>query len=265
MSSVFGGDYSAVYELLYDGKDSEREASYVAALIQRYAPGARSLLDLGAGTGRHGRRIAALGYDVVGVERSPQMLALAQPPSATERFTCLVGDACTIALGRNFDAVSSLFHVVSYQTQDSEVHALLTNVKRHLAPGGCFVFDVWHADAVLQQRPEVRVARRESEAVRLVRIAEPVLHEAEHVVEVVYTMFVENKRTGTIKRIDERHRMRYFTAAEIERFAAGAGLHVAHSEEWLTGSPPSAATWGVCYVATASPAGTALPVHAGSS
>lgn len=255
MSGVFG-DYSAFYDLLYGGKDSEREAEYVATLIRQHAPGARSVLDLGAGTGRHGRRMAARGYEVVGVERSPQMLAIARSGSgaaASGEFSCVEGDACTVSLNRSFDAVCSLFHVVSYQTRDSEARALFSNVKRHLAAGGCFVFDVWHAEAVLAQRPELRVARRESDAIRLVRIAEPRMDEEARVVEVVYTMFVEDKASGAIKRIDESHRMRYFARDEIARLAEEAGLRVVRSEEWLSGAQPSAKTWGVCYVATANP------------
>ena len=39
------------YDDLYEGKDYAAEADYVDALIQRYSPGAQSLLDLGCGIG----------------------------------------------------------------------------------------------------------------------------------------------------------------------------------------------------------------------
>jgi SAM-dependent methyltransferase len=250
-AEVFG-EYGSFYDLLYANKESDREADYVATLIRSHAPAARSLLDLGCGTGRHGCRMAARGYEVVGVERSARMLEAARASAAalgSNRFVCIDGDACTVELGRTFDAISALFHVVSYQTRDDELRALFENVERHLAPGGCFVFDVWHADAVLALRPEVRVARRESETLRLTRIAEPTLDAGARVVEVAYTMFIESKQTDAIRRIEERHRLRYFSREEIEQVAAGAGFRLVESEEWLTKAPPSAQTWGVCYVA----------------
>src|SRR5271169_1747382 len=92
--------YSAFYDLLYLDKDYTAEADYVAATVRSAAPTARSILELGSGTGRHGRLLAAMGFDVHGIERSPEMVFLAQStsgPSSSEgagAFTCEVGDLC---------------------------------------------------------------------------------------------------------------------------------------------------------------------------
>src|SRR5689334_18634750 len=50
------GEYGQLYDLLYATKDSDAEAAYVAKLIERWTRKAGTLLDLGCGTGRHGRR-----------------------------------------------------------------------------------------------------------------------------------------------------------------------------------------------------------------
>ena len=46
----------------------------------------------------------------------------------------------------------------------------------------------------------------------------------------------------------EEHLMRYLFPAEIEALGAAAGLRLATTEEFLTGRPPSADTWGVAYL-----------------
>ena len=47
--------YAAFYDLLYRDKDYAAEAEYVARTIRSIVPDARTILELGSGTGRHGR------------------------------------------------------------------------------------------------------------------------------------------------------------------------------------------------------------------
>ena len=168
MADVFDA-YSRYYDLLYRDKDYEAEADYIAGLLQTYGSG-RELLEFGSGTGRHARLLAGLGYRIVGVERSPEMVARAEH---TDGFACIQGDICNVHLGRTFDAVLSLFHVVSYQTSNSAVCAVFDRAADHLRPGGLFIFDVWYSPAVYAQRPQVRVKRLADGEVDILRIAEP--------------------------------------------------------------------------------------------
>jgi hypothetical protein len=77
--SVFG-NYARYYDLLNKDKDYEKEADYVHGLIQRYAPGSKTILDLGCGTGRHDFLLAEKGYSVTGIDMSEQMLSIANDP-----------------------------------------------------------------------------------------------------------------------------------------------------------------------------------------
>jgi hypothetical protein len=56
--------YAAYYDLIYRDKDYAAEAEYVARLIRSSVPASRAILELGSGTGRHGRLLAAMGFDV---------------------------------------------------------------------------------------------------------------------------------------------------------------------------------------------------------
>ena len=246
------GKYSAYYDLLYREKDYAAEAAYVARKIRETRPAARSILELGSGTGRHGRLLAQMGFDVHGIERSAEMVAVAQAGDeardAAGAFTCEVGDICTADLGRTFDAVISLFHVISYQTAEPALQAAFRVAADHLAPGGVFLFDVWHGPAVLAQQPEVRVKEVADGAHRVRRTARPE-HDADaHTVKVVFDMECADLTTGEQARFSEEHPMRYIFPAEIQRLAKGCGLRLAATEEFLTGRPPSPDTWGVAYM-----------------
>ena len=246
--------YAASYDLLYRDKNYAGEAAYVHRLIQQFKMDAKSIVELGSGTGKHACLLGQAGYSVHGVERSPGMLAAAQQtpiPSLTSMVSFSLGDVRTVRLGRTFDVAISLFHVASYQTTNDDLLAYFKTARAHLKSGGMFVFDAWYGPAVLTDRPVVRVKRVENETAALVRIAEPVWLPNENCVEVKYQLLVTNRTTGAIEEVRESHLMRYLFLPEVRLLLDVCGFRLEHAEEWMTGASPGAHSWGVCFVAQA--------------
>ena len=252
MTSGVFDDYSQYYDLLYKDKDYEAETAYIIDLIEKYSSGgAKTILEFGSGTGIHGSLLAKKGYSVYGIEMSPDMVKRAKAREVESERGCFkstVGDIRKINLDMSFDVILSLFHVISYQTTNEDLKSTFENAAYHLKQGGCFIFDVWYAPAVLSIKPTVRVMTIDDNEIQLTRIAEPVLYEDKNIVEVNYTLFVENIADNSFQRINETHRMRYFTTPEIMLFLNQYGFELLHSEEWMTGNMPSINTWGVCYI-----------------
>jgi SAM-dependent methyltransferase len=247
MSQVFDA-YARYYDLLYRDKDYASESEYVAAHIRKLAPQAKRILELGCGTGAHAEHLARLGYFVHGVDMSEAMLARAETRKASlsstvaDRLSFSLGDVRTIRTGHTYDAVISLFHVMSYQTSNADLEAAFDTASVHLQPGGLFLFDFWYGPAVLMQRPEVRVKRLADEDIKVTRIAEPEMHVNENVVDVSYTVFIETKTTGLIEQLHETHRMRYFFLPELERYH-GVIWKVSVSEDWMGNRSLSEQSW----------------------
>ena len=250
MSQTAFQSYSQYYDLIYADKDYANETTYILAVLARHGLRARTLLELGCGTGRHALLLAERGFDVIGIERSPGMAeeAIRRSASLTSgSFTCRIGDIRTTGLGETFDAVLSLFHVVSYQTTDDDVRAVFNAASAHLLPGGLFFFDVWHGPAVLAQRPSIRTKRVEGQ-ISILRIAEPELDIERRRVTVTLKVLVKDRSSGKLQKIKEVHFMRYFFPSEIDMFASDSGFEVTCSEGFLTGAMPSESTWSVAYV-----------------
>ncbi len=237
------GLYAAYYDLLYRDKDYAAEAAFVAGRLRARRPDARSLLELGCGTGRHAAHFAEMGFAVTGVDRSEGMLEQARANAPDCRF--LAGDIRELSLGRRFDAVVSLFHVMSYQTADADLGAALARASAHLAPGGLLLFDFWHGPAVLKSPPEVRVKEMADERVAVTRRADPVHHEKRHVVDVRFSVDIREQRGARAETLSETHAMRYFFLPELKAFLAAAGLDFLEAGEWMTGAPASADAWSV--------------------
>lgn len=245
--------YAAFYDLLYRDKDYKAEAEYVARKIRGANRPAQTILELGSGTGRHGRLLAGMGFDVHGIELSAEMVNLAKaathPPLAGEgRFTCEVGDVCAVKLERTFDAVISLFHVISYQTTDGALGAAFNVAASHLDAGGVFLFDVWHGPAVLIEDRDIRVKEASDDRYKVRRTAHSELDSEKHTVKVRYEIDCEDKVLGEIFQFSEEHVMRYLMPVEIQRLATASGFTLMLTEEFLSGNPASSSTRGVCYL-----------------
>lgn len=224
--AVFGA-YAGFYDALYADKDYEAECDFLEAVFAEcgVGPGA-SVLDLGCGTGGHVVPLARRGYDVTGVDRSASMVDRAQS-KAGEADTLagfVIADIRALELGRTFDAVISMFAVVSYQLTDADVSSVFSSARRHLATGGVFVFDVWHGPAVLTQRPEVKtktVAAPGGD--EITRTAHPTLDEDARTVEVVYDV-VRTSAGVVVEHTSEAHIVRYFFADELRALLSEAGF-----------------------------------------
>ena len=138
------------YDRFHPRKGYPAEVEQIRDVFDRCGP-VGSVLDLGCGTGRHLELLAAAGHEVVGVDRSPTMLARARTRlSAHQRNASFVeGDLLDLALGRTFDAVIVLFGLMSYQVSNDEALAVLGAAAAHLEPGGLVIFDVLDAMTAL--------------------------------------------------------------------------------------------------------------------
>jgi SAM-dependent methyltransferase len=242
-------DFARFYDLIYRDKDYAAESDFVYKLIKKYTPGSKSVLELGCGTGIHARYLAEQGLEVSGIDFSMQMLEKAQarrqalPSEVAGKLDFSSGDARHIRLGKTFDAVIALFHLMSYQVSNADINATLLTAVEHLNQGGVYIFDYWYGPTVLTERPTVRVKRVEDETVSLVRVVEPVLHANENYVEVNYQFFVQDKKTGAIETFREHHRMRYLFQPEIDLFLVNAGLKTCEHGAWMTGGAAGFDTW----------------------
>lgn len=246
--SVFNG-YAGIYDLLYRDKDYAGETDYLQQLFQSYCPDARTVLNLGCGSGRHDRCLAEKGYAVTGVDFSEEMLRAARDSAvAGTALDYHNGDVRSIRLGKTFDAVVSLFHVMSYQQTNKDLEAAFTTACCHLKPSGTFIFDCWYGPGVLTDRPAMRLKELEDENIRVTRIAQPVMYPNENSVDVNYQVFIRNKQTGDVHEVQETHRMRYLFLPEIRQLLSDTGFELLASEEWLSGKPLGFESWNAVFV-----------------
>jgi SAM-dependent methyltransferase len=119
--------------------DRTEEIARVQSYISAYLPGARSLLELGCGTGAllagFAPRLA-----VTGIDASPEMLAIAAASVPTASL--VPGDMTAFRLQARFDVVICMFDTLNHVPSFTGWLSLFDRVHEHLSDDGLFVFDV---------------------------------------------------------------------------------------------------------------------------
>lgn len=102
----------------------------------------REVLDLGCGTGGICALLADKGYDMIGLDISPDMLMVARERNYGKNTLLLCQDMCDFELYGTVQAVYSSFDCLNYITDDKDLKKVFVLVHNYLESGGIFVFDV---------------------------------------------------------------------------------------------------------------------------
>jgi hypothetical protein len=118
-----------------------------------------------------------------------------------------------------------MFDAVGYLTEAEELDAFFRTVRRHVCPGGLFLFDVWHAAPVLQAHDPVRVREHRTGDERLLRISTTELDLGQQVANVSFHL-IALSGDRVVDELTELHRVRFFLAGELRFMLGSAGWEV---------------------------------------
>lgn len=160
--------YSALapyYDKLNSEVDYSAWANFLCETISKYYDGEANLvLELGCGTGNITRKLAELGFDMIGIDLSEDMLAVAMQKESESAFLCdvravddstecdedravsrplyLCQDMRSFELYGTVDAVVSCLDCTNYLIEDGDLEQCFSLVHNYLNPEGIFIFDV---------------------------------------------------------------------------------------------------------------------------
>jgi len=218
----YGRDFAAVYNAMWGFWGPKMWPFLSAQVARRCRAGCRqrapahTWLDLCCGTGSLLKLACENGFEAVGLDRSPHQLRFARRNAPKARLRR--ADIRSFALGREFDVVTCLFDSLNYVTKLGEVARVFRNVRRHLADGGLFAFDV---NTLEGHRLAWRGAwvRRGKDCTIL---GESSCDERTHLARLRLTGFV---RQGNLyRRFQEEHVQRGYTRGEMDGLLARAGF-----------------------------------------
>ncbi len=225
MSNGYGRVTARYYDAAYGAMSSLGADLGFYLELAREAAG--PVLELGCGTGRVLLPIAADGIPCTGLDASPAMLAALAAKSPTSNLRLVQSSMQDFDLqGDRFALIFSAFRAFQHMYTVRDQLACLACVRRHLAPGGCFAFDVFNprlARIATPEEPEEEDLRFELDGDLVVRFTsvrrQPDL-QLQHV-----HMRYERRRGGEVVSNEEvGFDMRHFYRYELEHLLMRAGF-----------------------------------------
>ena len=135
--------FADFYDALTDNVDYAVLSKTICSLLARYGLNRGLLLDLGCGTGTLSVLLSKAGYEVVGADISPDMLAVAQEKAfaAGQDILFLCQDMTRLDLYGTLDAAVCTLDALNHLPSRAAVEETLRRVSLFLNPGGVFIFD----------------------------------------------------------------------------------------------------------------------------
>lgn len=133
-----------IYDAVMEDVNYELWADFIDAIILKHHNNPQTILELACGTGSISLFLDELEcYDIVGTDKSPQMIAKAKKKN--EAMRCKVDfqvmNFLDIGLNCTFDIVFCVFDSVNYLHSSEEVFSFLEEVQNVLSPNGLLIFD----------------------------------------------------------------------------------------------------------------------------
>ena len=229
--TFFGEDYLRIYAPVLPPERTAREVDGIVCLLEELGvPLERAVLDLACGHGRHAIPLAQRGYRVTGQDLSQVFLRRAEDDARAAGVSVRWrhGDMRQIPFEAEFDAVINIFTAFGYFDAEDEDLEVLRQVHKALKPGGVFLLETMHRDALVRGFQPHGIMRHEDGLLVLEERAFDQLSGRNR------TRLTMIHPDGT--RRDHEYRPRVYSATELARLCGSAGLEVVAHNGGLDGS-----------------------------
>ena len=241
------GDFAYVYDEFMDNTPYEQWCEYLCESINKYGVSKPEretkdvweknvtqkdvleseknlVVDLGCGTGTLTQMLYKMGYDMIGVDNSQEMLSVAMEKRDREgsHILYLLQDMRELELYSTVGTILSVCDSINYILDEEELLEVFQLVNNYLYPGGLFIFDFNTVFKYSEVIGDVTIAENRENCSF---IWENYYHEEEEINEYDLTVFVQEE-DGRFKRFQENHYQRGYRPETICALLEEAGLEL---------------------------------------
>ena len=241
--------FAQVYDLFMDNVPYEEWSEYVIALLKEEKVESGLVLDLGCGTGKMTRLLAAAGYDMIGIDNSEEMLEIAREyqyeqdadgeedasaeAEARNHILYLLQDMREFELYGTVRAVISICDSMNYILEEDDLLQVFKLVNNYLDPDGIFVFDMNTRYKYANMLGETTIAENREEGSF---IWENYFDEEEDINQYDLTLFIQEEE-GLYRKFEETHYQRVYDLDVVKELLLEAGMEFVAASDAFTKEP----------------------------
>lgn len=213
--------FAEVYDLFMDDVPYGIWADYIAKMLHREGIYDGLVCELGCGTGKMTRLLAASGYDMIGIDASQEMLSIAKGQDSSG-ILYLAQDMREFELYGTVRAFISVCDSMNYILEEEELLKVFCLVNNYLDPKGIFLFDL-NTEYKFRELMGMQTFCEHREKGSL--IWENYYDEEEKVNEYALTLFVHHGQ-GLYRKYEEVHYERAYPLEKVMQLLGQAGMEI---------------------------------------
>lgn len=242
---IYGG-FAEVYDTFMDNIPYDMWHDYLKSLLDDYGITEGIVVDLGCGTGNMTVRLAKDGYDMIGVDLSPEMLEIARD-KCSDQVLLLHQDMRELDLYGSVSAVVCICDGMNYLLEPEDLIQTFKRVAAFLEKDGVFIFDMKTTYFYEQILGNQTIAENREDASF---IWENEYHSESRINEYLLTVYrLVSDGQDLFERTDEYHRQRAYPWEQMRDLMITAGLHLEAVYEAFTRKAPEAESERLYFVA----------------
>lgn len=136
--------FASLYDALTENVDYEVRSDYISDFFKAENIYGGTIIDLACGTGSFSEQFAKKGYNIVGIDSSPEMLTEAHSKlsAADCNFSLINAKMQDFVFSQPADGIICCLDSINHLTDIDDVQSTFNNVYNSLRSNGLFVFDV---------------------------------------------------------------------------------------------------------------------------
>ena len=220
-------NFASVYDTFMSDIPYEEWNEYLQSLLREYGIDSGTVVELGCGTGTMTQMLAKAGYDMIGMDCSEDMLAIANEKKIESELDILylLQDMRELELYSTVRAAVSVCDSMNYITEPEELQDVFTLVKKYLDEDGVFIFD-FKTDFFYREILGDQVIAENQEDCSY--IWDNYYYEEERINEYELSLFIKDEELSghddVFRRYKETHFQRGYTLSEMKELVHASGL-----------------------------------------
>jgi SAM-dependent methyltransferase len=236
--------FAEVYDTFMQDTPYDEWTAYIERIWEHFGLKPKLVCDLACGTGSITTRLAAKGYDMIGIDLSDAMLNKARDKSP-ESILYLNQDMREFELFGTVDSIVCLCDSINYITDSEDLLTVFKLVNNYLDPKGLFIFDI----NTIHKFRDVLADNCFCETTDTSAYTWENYYDEDEKINEFYTNFFVENEDGLYERFEEYHYEKGYSIDEIAQLLEKAGLKLLGVFDELTLTPPTEDSSRIYFVA----------------
>lgn len=238
--------FAYVYDLLMRDVNYNEWTSYIEQIFKRYKCKPEIILELGCGTGNITLELSKRGYEMIGLDKSSEMLCIAKEKALLnmQDILFLNQDMVNFELYGTVDVIGCFMDGLNYIISKKDLQKVLKLVMNYLNPGGLFIFDIRSIHGLADVIGNNTFAEVNEE---VSYIWQNYFNNKSKISNMELTLFI--KEHNNFKKYSELHRLRAYSVDEIHEYLKQSNFEVLGAFDNFTFKKLGDTSQRICFIA----------------